>query len=801
MPSIAELRQRLKRPLELERSTGFQDSAVVGGLEKLVTTLGKPFADIRAVLEGYSELDATAREVKLEQALALLKNAEEKDAQKEKVSSAKQIQTGPQIIETQKKEATQKEKVSLKATQLDELLGSSLVPIGAQAPKKLSAIGIDSYRTLLHYYPKRYEDRRVLPYFAALTDEETVTVGGTVVSRKGMKSRKGLSILRVSLEDKYGAKLTAIWFNQPWLEKQIFPGQKLIATGKVKRRGKQLDLNVTHFEIDDDGQTSLSSGRIVSIYASTQGLSQAYIRKAIHTLLTSLETIPDHLPKKWLGDYGLISLKQAIYGVHFPENEEELQRAIKRLKFDEFLFLELRILLNRDYDALGKQHKITKKELATFTKELPFEMTKAQKRTLDEILTDMKSPGQMARLLQGDVGSGKTAVAAAAIFVAVKNKRQAVLMAPTEILARQHFLNLQGYLYELGVRLELLVGSMTKKQADAARQKLKSGEADVAVGTQALIQDSVEFYDLGLAVIDEEHRFGVEQRRKLLEDTPDVLVMSATPIPRSLALTYYGDLELSIIDELPPGRKEITTKLVNDGKRRDVYRFAWSEIKKGRQVYVVTPLIEESEAEVMAEIVSAEQTFEDLQVIMPDECRIELLHGKMAGSEKDDIMEDFRNHEFDLLVSTTVIEVGVDIPNASLMIIENAERFGLSQLHQLRGRVGRGEYESYCVLIAGDRSRKTQTRLEVIAKYTDGFIIAEKDLVLRGPGEIKGTRQSGMPDLVLGDLTKDGEIIENARDLAKKILEADPKMEANWIQGLREELKRRVDRVSIREII
>ncbi len=811
MPSVPELRQRLKRPLELERSTNFQDTAVVGGLEKLLDTLGKPFADIRAVLDGYSTLSQAEREGKLVQAIALLDNADEKDAAKKKQRAKEQEERSRnspyKAAKDAKKESASSSKKSsstltktLKSDQLDEKLGSSLVPLGAQAPKKLLAIGIDSYRTLMHYYPKRYEDRRVLPYFAALTDEESVTVAGKVVSRKGMKSGKGLAILRVSLEDKYGAKLTAIWFNQPWLEKQIFPGQKLIATGKVKRRGKQLDLNVTHFEIDDDGP-SLSSGRIVSIYGTTQGLSQAYIRKAIQTLLHSIETIPDHLPKKLLGQYDLVSLKQAVYGIHFPENEEELQKAIKRLKFDEFLFLELRILLNRDYDALGKVHKITKKEMATFTKTLPFEMTNAQKRTLDEILTDMKSPGQMARLLQGDVGSGKTAVAAAAIFVAVKNKRQAVLMAPTEILARQHFLNLQGYLYELGVRLELLVGSMTKKQADAARQKLKSGEADVAIGTQALIQDSVEFHDLGLAVIDEEHRFGVEQRRKLLANTPDVLVMSATPIPRSLALTYYGDLELSVIDELPPGRKAITTKLVNDGKRRDVYRFAWSEIKKGRQVYVVTPLIEESEAEVMAEIVSAEQTFEDLQVIMPDECRIELLHGKMAGSEKDDIMEDFRNHEFDLLVSTTVIEVGVDIPNASLMIIENAERFGLSQLHQLRGRVGRGEYESYCVLIAGDRSRKTQQRLEVIAKYTDGFIIAEKDLVLRGPGEIKGTRQSGMPDLVLGDLTKDGEIIENARDLAKKILEADPKMEANWIQGLREELKRRVDRVSIREII
>ena len=334
--------------------------------------------------------------------------------------------------------------------------------------------------------------------------------------------------------------------------------------------------------------------------------------------------------------------------------------------------------------------------------------------------------------------------------MAVRNGYQAALMAPTEILARQHFLNLIKYLYPLGVSCELFIGTMSPRERFEARERLRSSQVDVAVGTHALIQEGVEFRDLGLAVIDEEHRFGVEQRRKLLGNLPDVLVMSATPIPRSLALTYYGDLELSVIDELPPGRKGVTTRLVNAAKRRDVYRFAWGEIQKGRQVYLVTPLIEESEA--LEGTVSTTKMFEDLQQIMPPGCRIDMLHGKMLGAEKDAVMERFRRHEFDLLVSTTVIEVGVDIPNASLMIIENAERFGLSQLHQLRGRVGRGEHESYCVLVAGDRSKKTQHRLEVIEKHSDGFVISEKDLELRGPGEIRRHPAVGATRLGLGRL-------------------------------------------------
>lgn len=800
MATLQELRDRLRRPLQLELESGCQDSVVVGGLERLLTTVGTPFDDVREVIRGYGDLDPVARTERLEQALKLLD-----ESPLFEVVGRPRGQRNGQTPSSQTSRTQQPEPQPVKPTgetfgsgMLDEALEDKFIDLGAQAPKKLAAIGVKTYRDLLHLYPKRYEDRRALPYFSGLQDGEAATVVGTITGRKAVKSRRGMVVLRAFLEDFLGARLTVTWFNQPWLEKQLFPGQRIIVSGKVKRKGHVLELHAAHHEIDDEGE-SLSSGRIVGIYGSTQGLSQAYIRRAAHRLLGSLETLPDHLPKSVLERFDLVSLDTALREIHFPTAERPLAAALRRLKFDEFLFLELRVLLNRDTTLLGKKFKVKKKDLEAFRSSLPFKLTGAQERALREILDDMANPKQMARLLQGDVGSGKTAVAAAAVYIAVQNGYQAALMAPTEILARQHFLNLIEYLYPLGVESELFIGTMSLRERNAARDRLRSSQVDLAVGTHALIQEGVEFRDLGLAVIDEEHRFGVEQRRKLLGNLPDVLVMSATPIPRSLALTLYGDLELSIIDELPPGRKGVTTRLVNDSKRRDVYRFAWGEIQKGRQVYLVTPLVEESEA--LDGIVSTTKMFEDLQAIMPPGCRIDMLHGKMLGTEKDEVMERFRRHEFDLLVSTTVIEVGVDIPNASLMIIENAERFGLSQLHQLRGRVGRGEHESYCVLVAGDRSKRTQHRLEVIEKYNDGFIISEKDLELRGPGELRGTRQSGMPDLVLGDLTQDVDIIEKARDLAKRMLEADPKLEAAWAVRLRSELKRRSEAVGFREII
>jgi ATP-dependent DNA helicase RecG len=498
------------------------------------------------------------------------------------------------------------------------------------------------------------------------------------------------------------------------------------------------------------------------------------------------------------GRFKVMPYAQALREAHNPSELEELETALERLKFDEYLFLELRMLLQGGSGLEGKQFRALEEHMLEFERMLPFTFTGAQRRAMLEIAGDMRQAKQMARLIQGDVGSGKTAVAAGALYLATRDGYQGALMAPTEILARQHFSSLTKYLYPLGVRLELLLGAMTAKERSEARDRIKRAEVDVVIGTSALIQEGVEFANLGLAIVDEEHRFGVQQRRALLSNRPDVIVMSATPIPRSLALTAYGDLELTTIDELPPGRTPIQTKLLLDTHRRQAYSFVMKQILEGRQAFVVAPLIEESEK--MTEILAATQLAQDLKQILPD-ARIELLHGKMHPSQKDEIMNRFRALEFDLLVSTTVIEVGVDVPNASIMVIENAERFGLSQLHQLRGRVGRGDKQSYCVLIAGDHSKKTKERLKVIEGTTDGFKIAEADLRLRGPGELRGTRQSGMPDLKLGDLTRDTEIIEHARNLAKEILEHDPLLEKPVNALLKVELQARAEQVSIRDVI
>lgn len=689
-------------------------------------------------------------------------------------------------------------RAALEPSQLDQPISDGLVDLGAQAARKLAEIGVKSYRDLLMNLPRRYEDRRLLPDFAGLEDGVTATVTGQVMSRSVARSRRGLTVLRASMSDRNGKRLTAVWFNQPWLEKQLYPGQRLIVSGKVKRQGAAVSLTVSGHEVDDDTD-SLSFGRIVGVYSTTQGLSQAYVRRAVRRLLDALETVPDHLQRSLLERHRLIALDQAWRQAHFPADEGELQAAMRRLKFDDFLFFELAVLRSRDPNRAGRSFVLEASTLAAFESVLPFEPTGAQRRAMGEILSDMAAPKQMARLLQGDVGSGKTAVAAAAIHVAVANGAQAALMAPTDILARQHLRNLQGFLYPLNVRTELLTGTMSAGERDGVKRRLASQEVDVVVGTHALIQEGVTFRDLGLAVIDEEHRFGVSQRRALVKGATDVLVMSATPIPRSLALTLYGDLDLTVIDELPPGREPVKTRLVNAAKRREVYGFAAEQVAEGRQVYVVTPLIEQSEA--LDEVVATTDLVDDLRLIMPGSCRIEMLHGRMSAPEKDAVMNRFRAHESDVLVSTTVIEVGVDVPNATLMIIENAERFGLSQLHQLRGRVGRSSLASWCVLVAGDRSRKTQKRLEVLVKNADGFAIAELDLELRGPGDLRGTRQSGLPELTVGDLVSDVEVIEEARGLAMQMLSADPDLASTWARRLRDELRRRSSKVMVREVI
>jgi ATP-dependent DNA helicase RecG len=512
--SADELRARLRGPLLRELRGGCQDRTVVGGLEKLLETVGQPFADVRALMAGYSGLSPEARAERLTQALALLESAPAAAPEPRGHPSS-----GATVAETSEK-AADAVTAPFAASDLDETLESRRLDLGAQAPRKLAPLGLKTYRDLLFYYPKRYEDRRALPHFGALREQESATVVGTITGRKATKSRSGMVVTRAFLEDAYGGRLTAVWFNQPWLEKGLFPGQRVIVTGRVKRRGRLVELNVSHFEIDDDSE-SLSAGRIVGVYAATQGLSQAYLRRAVHRLLGALEVIPDHLPRSVVERFGLVPLDAALREVHFPNDAQGLAAALRRLKFDEFLFLELRVLLNRDTTLLGKRFAVKQRDLEAFEASLPFQLTGAQRRVLGEILNDMAAPKQMARLLQGDVGSGKTAVAAAAIYVAVQNGYQAALMAPTEILARQHYLNLLQYLYPLGVECDLFIGSAGSRERRAARERLSASQTDLAVGTHALIQEGVAFRNLGLAVIDEEHRFGVEQRRRLLSGNRD----------------------------------------------------------------------------------------------------------------------------------------------------------------------------------------------------------------------------------------------------------------------------------------
>lgn len=779
MATVQELRERLRRPLAAELAGGCQNRVVAGGVEKLLSSpLANPFPKVRERLTGYADWDESERAEGLRDALKMLG-----DTAKPKATATRSARTAPPTAEPGERLPP-----DAPVAQLDT---------GPGGTRKLSSLGLHNLRDVLHAYPHRHEDRRALPDLANVEEGQKVTVEGVVVNKHRRTPKPNMLIIEITLETPSGGRVKASWFNQPWVERQLREGARLILTGRVKKFGNRVQLSVEHIEKMEVAQDSLSTGRIVGVYDSKDGISQEFLRKAAFKALQAVP-LDDYLPAHWRKQRGVTDLADALWGIHFPRDEGHLSRANHRLRFDEYLFLELRMLLQGDDAVLqGKRFQASGDDISRFEAALPFRFTNAQRRVLLEITDDMRSDRQMARLVQGDVGSGKTAVAACALYLAVRDGYQGALMAPTEILARQHYKNLVGYLGQLDVRVGLLIGAMTPRQKLEMQTRIAEGDVDVVVGTQALIQENVQWGNLGLAVVDEEHRFGVQQRRKLLQSRPDVLVMSATPIPRSLALTAYGDLELSIIDELPPGRTPIETKLIQDNYRTQAYGFVMKQIREGRQAYVVTSLIEENEN---LELLAATQLADDLKVILP-EARIDLLHGKMSAAEKDHVMERFRRQDFDILVSTTVIEVGVDVPNATVMVIENAERFGLSQLHQLRGRVGRGSAQSYCVLIAGEHSQKTRKRLKIIEGSTDGFVIAEADLKLRGPGELRGTRQSGIPDLRLADLANDTDIIEQARELAKHILANDPKLEHPRLQYLRSELQNRSQSVAFREVI
>lgn len=653
--------------------------------------------------------------------------------------------------------------------------------VGPKIAYKLNKLGIYTAQDLIMYFPKKHIDYSSRTLIRNLKEGENTTVFGYIRSVSAFNTKNNLSVVKVTVTDESG-RIELSFFqaksNRFMLEriKSQFPvNAGIMLSGKVKRNnfdGKltfdKPNYSIMTGEFLEDKNSNLNLARIVPIYTVCEDLSIKVLRRAIFNAINTYKNeienvLPDYIREK----YGILDKKVAVEQIHFPESIELLEQARFSLIFEELFLIQLKLVRLREANSHNHSAlalKIKEKGLVRkFIDTLPFELTSGQKKAVNEILNDLNSDIPMARLLQGDVGSGKTVVATIMLLAGVENGYQGALMAPTEILAQQHYNNLQQWLTPLGVSVGLFLGSQGKKVREKFRTDLRNGQMNIAVGTHALIQEDVDFNNLGAIVVDEQHRFGVKQRNilKKKSQNPQMLTMTATPIPRTLALTVHGDLDLTIIDELPKGRKPIKTSLVTS--HRGVYDLIKKEIESGRQAYVVYPLIEESETlSAKAATIEAER----LQNEIFPQFKIGLLHGKLKNDEKEQVMADFKNKKYDILVSTTVVEVGVDVPNATVMLIENAERFGLSQLHQLRGRVGRNDLQSYCILHTSTKSQETKERLNIMTQTNDGFVIAEKDLQLRGPGEFLGTRQSGLPDLIISDIVRDAKILEMARNEA-----------------------------------
>ena len=648
----------------------------------------------------------------------------------------------------------------------------------------LRRLGITKVEDLLTHFPRRHEDRSVFPHFPREESDKPICLCGEVIKTSLRRFGGWRKIFEATLQEPnanaLSQPLVCRWFNLHYIQKMIATGQQLVVFGKPKLRGKRICMDHPDFEvIENDEETSIHLRRITPIYPATEGLSQRALRSMIYRILQDLDTseIEPLLPKQLKnGNRG-----EAIRAIHFPETWESLAAAHEHLVLSEFFAMQM-LIASRRTESQGRvsaAHCGRGELMTKFLRALPFELTAAQKKVIAEIQRDMASQFPMNRLLQGDVGSGKTVVAIAAILLAVEAGYQAAFMAPTQILAEQHYAVLRHWLEPLGVKLSIRTAA---RQEESFLPLVEGDEsADVIIGTHALLYEGVSFAKLGFVVIDEQHKFGVAQRARLTsrEPAPDVLVMTATPIPRTLTMTVYGDLDVSILDEMPRGRGKIITAVRDESKLGEVLAFLRTQLESGRQLYVVYPLIEESEKlEAKAAAVEYERWRERLH---PYKC--ELLHGRIPPAEKQQIMERFRRGETKVLVSTTVIEVGVDVPNATVILIENAERFGLAQLHQLRGRIGRGEHKSYCVLLSSDPSSEAAAKLAVLEKTSDGFEVAEADWELRGPGDLLGTAQSGLPALKIGDLRKDAQLMKRARTTAMSIFELDPRLE--WPENQR----------------
>ncbi len=650
--------------------------------------------------------------------------------------------------------------------------------VGPAKAKAFKTLGISTLKDLVTYYPRGYEDRSIIKKLNEINDEEKVCIEVRALTNCTVRIiGRGRSIEKLIVTDETD-NMTITWFNQPYLSKQIKQGEKYIFYGKVSKKGNSLEMNSPVFDqIDKEKNT----GKIIPVYPLNYNISANTIRTAMSNGLNLVGTFEENEPEYIVKNYNLVDLNEAMHEIHFPSDFEKFKHARYRLVFDELIAMQLGLLkLKGEVSEEIKGIKYSKDvHMSDVINDLPFKLTRAQLNVLEEIDDDMESSKPMNRLLQGDVGSGKTVVAMIAAYKAVMSGYQAVILAPTMILANQHFKNFTNMLSKYNINIVSLVGGMTAKNKRETLEKIKSGEAQIIIGTHALIEEDVIFNKLGLVVTDEQHRFGVKQRSAIITkgENPDVLVMSATPIPRTLALILYGDLDVSIIDELPPNRKKVQTIAIGKGMEDRANSFIREQIDEGRQVYVVCPLVEETDNIDNVNLKSATELAKEYKEGPFSKYRVACLHGKMKPKEKDEIMNQFKNGEIDILVSTTVIEVGVDVPNASIMMIENAERFGLAQLHQLRGRVGRGEYKSYCILKYTSHGENVKERMNTMVNTDDGMKIAEKDLELRGSGDFFGTAQHGLPEFKIANLFEDVEELKEVQSLAIKIIQEDPKLE------------------------
>ena len=800
--------QSLQNILALEARRGYKNDAVTGGLERFAehweTQARREIAgadaqaritDIAAMLRDYSLLPEGARPSTIRHLQRSCQGLGKMAARSRRKSGGKTAPSQPRGKAGERAdEAPSRSPREYKPRFTDSPLDAPLTTLPGVGPKlagTMSRLGLARVGDLLWHLPARYQDYSNLRTISQLRIGEEVTVRATVHSMFSRRTRTGRKLTTAKLFDKTGTIQAQFW--NPYIGKYLFPERTYYFSGKIKSVGGRRVLDNPEFEIASDDPTH--TARIVPVYPLTEGLSPRVLRKHIrHVVETWADHLPDPLPEDLRQRLGFPRLGQALRQIHFPDNARSLEQARRRLAFEELLVIQLGVLgQHRAWQSKpARPIPLPDEALAPFLHTLPFALTGAQQRALNEIRGDLAHDYPMTRLLQGDVGSGKTVIAAAAMWAAAVNGAQAALMAPTEILAEQHYRKLADLFGGMvnphtgwPIRTALLTGSVLGKKREALLTALAAGEIDILIGTHALIQGGVIFRDLAMVVVDEQHRFGVAQRAALREKgpalnapdspaaglTPHTLVMSATPIPRTLALTIYGDMDVSVIDELPPGRQPIETYWVKPDKRPRIYNFIRKQVGEGRQAFIVYALVNESDR--LEDVGAAVAEHRRLQTRVFPDLRLGLLHGQMTGKEKDAVMRAFARGDYHVLVSTAVVEVGIDIPNASLMIIENADRFGLSQLHQFRGRVGRGPYQSYCILIAEPKSAAGEERMRAMTRTQDGFELAEIDLRMRGPGEFFGSRQSGLPDLRLARLS-DARLLALARQEAQAILDADP---------------------------